>query len=58
MKDDSPVNECSDLTENLTVELPCQIVRRVERYAKENDSTVAGVLIEALDQFMRHGGGA
>ena len=46
-------NECSDPTKTLTVELPCQIVERVERYSKENDSTVAGVLIEALDSFLR-----
>jgi hypothetical protein len=43
---------CSDPTQSLTVELPCQLVERVERYANEN-GTVDGVLIEALDSFMR-----
>jgi hypothetical protein len=46
-------NECMDPTNNLTVELPCQIIERIERYAKENGSTVTGVLLEALDSFLR-----
>jgi hypothetical protein len=29
-------NVCSDPTQSLTVELPCQLEERVERYAKEN----------------------
>ena len=44
---------CSDPTQSLTVELPCRIVERMERYAKENVVTVDGVLIEALDSFLR-----
>ena len=46
-------NQCQDLTQSLTIELPCQIVERVERYAKENGMDAAGVLIEALDTFLR-----
>jgi len=44
---------CTEDTENLTVELPCRIFERVQRYAKENGTDVSGVLIEALDQFLR-----
>lgn len=47
------VNQCQDLTQCLTIELPCQIVERVERYAKKNGLDVAGVLIEDLDTFLR-----
>ena len=47
------LNECSDLTQTLSIELPCQMVERIERYAKDNETSVAGVLIEALDSFLR-----
>ncbi len=46
-------DQCQDPTQSLTVELPCQMVERIERYAKKNETSVAGVLIEALDSFLR-----
>jgi len=46
-------DQCQDPTQSLTVELPCQMVERIERYAKENGATLTGVLIEALDNFLR-----
>ena len=46
-------DQCQDLTQSLTIELPCRMVERVERYAKENGMDAAGVLIEALDTFLR-----
>ena len=49
-------NQCQDLTQCLTIELPCRMVERVERYAKENGLDVSGVLIEALDEFLRKQG--
>ena len=49
-------NQCQDLTQCLTIELPCQIFERVQRYAKENGMDAAGVLIEALDEFLRKQG--
>ena len=52
MTEETESNECSDPAQTLTVELPCQIVERVERYSKKNGATVAGVLIEALDSFL------
>jgi hypothetical protein len=46
-------DQCHDPTQSLTIELPCQIVERIERYAKKNGTNVEGVLIEALDGFLR-----
>jgi hypothetical protein len=49
-------DQFQDLTQPLTIELPCQIFERVQRYAKENGMDEAGVLIEALDTFLRKQG--
>ncbi len=46
-------DQCQNPTESLTIELPCQMLERIERYAKENDMDIEGVLIEALDNFLR-----
>jgi len=46
-------NQCQDPTESLTIELPCQMVERIERYARENGMDMQGVLIEAVDKFLR-----
>ena len=46
-------DQCQDPTQSLTIELPCLIVERIERYARENETDLAGVLIEALDIFLR-----
>ena len=46
-------NQCQDPTESLTIELPCQMVERIERYAQENGMNIQGVLIEAVDGFLR-----
>jgi hypothetical protein len=53
MTDNTITNQCADPTQTLTVEIPCALAARVERYAKETGSTVTGVLIEALDTFLR-----
>lgn len=52
MTKESITNECTDPTQSLTIEIPCGLVERIERYAKENRSTVTGVMIEALDKFL------
>lgn len=49
-------DQCQDPTQTLMVELPCPILERIERYAKENEMTITGVLIEALDSFLRKQG--
>ncbi|MDA3788278.1 MAG: hypothetical protein PF503_07255 [Desulfobacula sp.] len=53
MTEESITEECSDPTQTLSIELPCQMVERIERYAKNNETSVTGVLIEALDSFLR-----
>jgi hypothetical protein len=47
-------NECVEPTDNLTIELPCQMIERIEKYANINDNTINGVLLEALDTFLRN----
>lgn len=42
--------------DRLTIELSSQIFERVERYAKENGLDFAGILIDALDNFLRRTG--
>ncbi len=55
MNDDSPPLTCSDDTQQITVQLPCRLVQRIERYAKNHNNSVAGVVIEALDTYLRGG---
>jgi transposase len=45
--------QCSDLTKEFNIQIPCRLAERVEAYAKENDADIAGVVIEALDTFLR-----
>jgi metal-responsive CopG/Arc/MetJ family transcriptional regulator len=52
MTKDTMANECADPMQNFTVELPCRIVERIERYAKEKGTSMPSVLIEALDSFL------
>jgi len=44
---------CKDDTQIITVYIPCRLVERTEKYANENGNSVAGVVIEALDAFLR-----
>lgn len=53
MTEESITNECSDPTQSLIIKIPCGLAERIERHAKENGSTVIGVMIEALDKFLR-----
>jgi hypothetical protein len=53
MTDNTIENQCTDPTQTLTLEIPCVLIARVERYARETGSIVTGVLIEALDKFLR-----
>jgi hypothetical protein len=36
-----------------TVQMPKTLVKRVEIYAQENDTSIANVVIDALDSFLR-----
>ena len=44
---------CSDVTQQITIHLPCRLVERIEKYANENGNSVTGVVIEALDALLR-----
>lgn len=37
----------------ITIQLPNRIVKRAEKYAKESGYTITGIVIEALDTFLR-----
>ena len=54
MKKSSLNNQCRDLTQSMTFEIPCGLAERVEKYAEENDTDFSGVIIEALDTFLRN----
>jgi hypothetical protein len=53
MIDQSDAVSCADDTQQFTIHLPCRLAERVDKYAKENGNTVTGVVIEALDTFLR-----
>lgn len=44
--------KCSDETEQIIINIPCRLAERIQRYAKEHDSTLEGVVIEALDALL------
>jgi len=46
-------NECVEPTDSLIIELPCKMIERIEKYAQKHESSVNGVLLEALDTFLR-----
>ena len=53
MKKDPVDNQCADPTQELSIKIPCRMAERVEVYAKETNNNIEGVIIEALDEFLR-----
>ncbi|MBC2709998.1 MAG: hypothetical protein HGJ94_02995 [Desulfosarcina sp.] len=53
MNDQPNPISCPDDTQQITILLPCRLAERAEKYANENGNTVTGVVIEALDTFLR-----
>jgi hypothetical protein len=53
MNSDAFKNQCDDITKEYQIKIPCLLAERVESYAKKYDTTIAGVVIEALDMFLR-----
>ena len=53
MTSDNFKDQCADMTKEFNIQIPCRLAERVESYAKENDADIAGVVIEALDTFLR-----
>jgi hypothetical protein len=46
-------DQCSDLTKEFTIQIPCRLAERVEGFASASNTTITGVVIEALDTFLR-----
>ena len=53
MPKDSVNDQCSDPTQELTLKIPCRLAERIEAYAKETGAGLTGVVVEALDVFLR-----
>ena len=53
MDNNSILDECTDPTQSITVELPCAMAERVVKLADEKETTLSNILIEALDSFLR-----
>jgi len=53
MPKDSVNDQCSDPTQELTIKIPCRLAERIEAYANETGADLTGVVIEALDVFLR-----
>ena len=53
MTSDNFKDQCSDMTKEFHIQIPCRLAERVEAFAKENDADITGVVIEALDAFLR-----
>lgn len=47
-------DQCSDLTREFQIKIPCKLAERVESYVEENNTDFTVVVIEALDTFLRH----
>ena len=52
MPDQDFEDSCSDTTEEFT----CVLAARAEAYAKEKETEITNVVIEALDHFLRING--
>ena len=48
-----PDNTSENVVNDLLSQLPSRLAKRVIDYALENETTVANVVIEALDTFLR-----
>jgi len=46
--------QCTDLTQELNIQIPCRLAERIETYAKATGSSIGNVIIEALDSFLRN----
>jgi len=46
-------DQCTDLTKEFNLQIPCRLAERVEAFASANNATITGVVIEALDTFLR-----
>ena len=45
--------QCDDPAQDITIRIPCRLAERVAAFAADNQTSVASVVIEALDYFLR-----
>ncbi len=45
--------QCSDITKEFKLQIPCKLAERVEIYTSANNTIMNSVVIEALDSFLR-----
>lgn len=55
MAQDTIAEQCTDPTQTITIDIPCGLAERAEKYAKERGNTLSNLVIEALDAFLRGG---
>ena len=48
-----PNDQYSNPMESITVELPSGLVERLKRHARDNETTISGLMIEALSSFLQ-----
>jgi hypothetical protein len=53
MTENAVADQCPNDTQQFIINIPCRIAERVEKYAKDRGNTIASVMIEALDAFLR-----
>ena len=54
MQDENIADKCADPTQELTIRIPCVLAERLAAYATEHEAPLSGVIVEALDFFLRH----
>ena len=57
MPKDTIIDQCSDPTQELSIKIPRRLAERVKVYATETGADITGVVIEALDVFLRESKG-
>jgi hypothetical protein len=53
MDDKNVEDQSSDMKKEFNLQIPCRLAERIEAYASANNATITGVVIEALDTFLR-----
>lgn len=48
----SITDQCSGDTQQIVINIPCQLAVRAQKYAAETGNTITGVVIEALDALL------
>ncbi|KJS30335.1 MAG: hypothetical protein VR64_16680 [Desulfatitalea sp. BRH_c12] len=52
MQKDADSPACPDETEQIVINIPSRLAKRIQRYADENGNSITGVVIEALDALL------